>query len=170
MEKHTFDPGRILDELDIKLKHMLSEGNQQRINDGIEMTICVYNERNKTLEYACAGSKLMLHDGKSFSIRKGDSKHIGDEHPHFQGYVSHHQPINNETTIYLFTDGFYDQFGGLQQKKYSIRRLLELLMQNISLPLKTQQEILIEEFESWKSTTDQTDDVTIIGLRINEKN
>lgn len=170
MEKHIFDPGRILDELDIKLKHMLSEGNQQKINDGIEMTICIYNERSKTLEYACAGSKLMLHDGKSFSIRKGDSKHIGDEHPNFQGYVSHHQPINNETTIYMFTDGFYDQFGGFQQKKYSIRRLLELLMQNISLPLKTQQEIIIEEFESWKSTTEQTDDVTIIGLRINEKN
>lgn len=169
MEKHILDPGRILDELDIKLKHMLSEGNQQRINDGIEVTICIYNERNKTLEYACAGSKLMLHDGKSFSIRKGDSKHIGDEHPNFQGYVSHHQPVNSETTIYLFTDGFYDQFGGFQQKKYSIRRLLELLMQNISLPLKTQQKIIIEEFENWKSTTEQTDDVTIIGLRINEK-
>lgn len=166
MEKHIHDPGRILDELDTRLKEMLSAGNhQQKINDGMEITVCVFNERKESLEYACAGSKLIIHDGQTFSIRKGDNKHIGDFHKDFQGYVTHHQTIGNEMTTYLFTDGFHDQFGGIQQKKYSIRRLLELFIRNISLPLHVQQSIIEQEFDNWQLNTDQTDDVTVIGLR-----
>jgi hypothetical protein len=117
------------------------------------------------LEYACAGSKIIIHDGHSFSIRKGDSKHIGESHDDFQGYITHYNNIEPDTTLYLFTDGFQDQFGGLQNKKFSIRRLLELFIQNISLPLSSQQLIIEEEFNSWKEQNEQTDDVTIIGLR-----
>ena len=166
LEKQVHNPGRILDELDHRLKTMFLEGEQeQKVNDGIEISICVFNEQTNTYEYACAGSKIMIHDGVSFSVRKGDSKHIGDYQEDFQGYVTHYGNIENDTTIYLFTDGFHDQFGGIQNKKYSIRRLLELFTQNISLPLKTQKEIFENELNNWKSDTEQTDDITIIGIR-----
>lgn len=166
LEKQVHNPGRILDELDHRLKTMFLEGEQeQKINDGIEISICVFNEQTKTYEYACAGSKIMIHDGISFSVRKGDNKHIGDYQEDFQGYITHYGNIENDTTIYLFTDGFHDQFGGIQNKKYSIRRLLELFTQNISLPLKTQKKIFEDELNNWKSDTEQTDDITIIGIR-----
>lgn len=166
LEKQIYEPGRILDELDKRLKFMLNGGSQEEtIRDGIEITICVINNKLNTLEYACAGSKIIIHDGHSFSIRKGDSKHIGESHDDFQGYITHYNNIEPDTTLYLFTDGFQDQFGGLQNKKFSIRRLLELFIQNISLPLSNQQLIIEEEFNSWKEQNEQTDDVTIIGLR-----
>ncbi|MCO5260751.1 MAG: SpoIIE family protein phosphatase [Crocinitomicaceae bacterium] len=166
MEKNIYDPGRILDELDIRLKQMLHEGNKQRIRDGIEVTICAFNQKKGTIDYSCAGSKLIIHDGVQLSIRKGDNKHIGDDQEDFTNYITHHFDIAKETTIYLFTDGYYDQFGGVDQKKYSIRRLLELIMSNISLPLVDQKEIIENEFENWKGTLEQTDDVTIVSLRI----
>lgn len=170
LEKQIHDPGRILDELDHRLKQMLSERKQgQSVNDGIEIAICVFNEETETLEYACAGAKLIIHDGSSFSVRKGDNKHIGDYHKDFQRYITHHSNIENDTTIYLFTDGFHNQFGGVLNKKFSIKRLLELFIQNISLPLKTQKEMFETELEAWKSTTEQTDDITIIGVRTTKK-
>jgi PAS domain S-box-containing protein len=170
LEKQIHDPGRILDELDYRLKQMFAERNQeQKINDGIEISICVFNEQTKTYEYACAGSRIIIHDGLSFSVRKGDSKHIGDFQKDFQGYITHYGNIEHDTTIYLFTDGFHDQFGGLQNKKYSLRRLLELFTQNISLPLKTQKDIFENELNNWKSDTDQTDDITVVGIRKTKK-
>lgn len=66
----------------------------------------------------------------------------------------------------MFTDGYYDQFGGFLQKKYTIRRLLDLFTQNISLPLSEQREIVDTEFIDWKGENEQTDDITIVGLRI----
>lgn len=166
IEKNIIDPGLILDELDMRLKQMLYDGNQQKINDGIEITICVLNTKMNTIDYACAGSKLIIHDGNAFSFRKGDNKHIGDTQDNFNNYITHHYFIENETTIYFFTDGYYDQFGGIEHKKYSVRRLMELLMQNISLPMPAQKEIIEAEFISWKADSEQTDDITIIGLRI----
>ncbi len=166
LEKNIYDPGRILDELDIRLKQMLQEGKKQRIRDGIEITICAFNPINGTIDYSCAGSKILIHDGVSISIRKGDSKHVGDEQPDFTNYITHHYEIAKETTIYMFTDGYYDQFGGFLQKKYTIRRLLDLFTQNISLPLSEQREIVDTEFIDWKGENEQTDDITIVGLRI----
>lgn len=166
LEKNIYDPGRILDELDVRLRQMLHEGHKQRIRDGIEVTICAFNATKGTIDYSCAGSKLVIHDGVSISIRKGDSKHIGDEQNDFTNYVTHHFEISKETTIYMFTDGYYDQFGGFLQKKYSVRRLLELFTQNISLPLAEQREIIDTDFIDWKGDNDQTDDVTVVGLRI----
>ncbi|HLU86993.1 MAG TPA: SpoIIE family protein phosphatase [Taishania sp.] len=167
LEKQLIEPGRILNELDVQLKQMMHSGNDPRyqLNDGIEITVCAFNLATNEFEYACAGSKIILHDGHTISIRKGDSKHIGDTIDNFQGYVTHYLTINNQTTIYLLTDGFQDQFGGIHNKKYSLRRLMELINQNVSLPLAIQGEFLEEEFESWKNKNEQTDDATIVALR-----
>ncbi len=171
LEKQIHNPGRILDELDARLRQMLSSEKQEdAVNDGIEIAICVFNEETDTLEYACAGAKLIIHDGHSFSVRKGDNKHIGDYQKDFQGYVTHHSSIESEMTIYLFTDGFHDQFGGIQNKKFSVKRLLELFFQNISLPMRSQKEMFEKELQSWKADTEQTDDITIIGIRKKRKN
>jgi hypothetical protein len=63
------------------------------------------------------------------------------------------------------TDGFQDQFGGTRNKKFSLRRLLELFESNIRLPFDVQRSMIEEEFESWKHQFDQTDDVTVISFR-----
>lgn len=166
-EKQLLNPGRTLDEFDIKLRESLpKENNKNSVNDGMELTICVLNSNADTMLYACAGSKFLVHDGESFSLFKGDNKHIGDDRPSgFNGYVTHHAVLPKNSTLYLFTDGFQDQFGGRKEKKYSLRRLLELLEENIRLPLAIQSQMINEEFDNWKGDEEQTDDVTVIAIR-----
>lgn len=166
-ENQLLNPGRILDEIDYKLREALPrhiDGNV--VNDGMEMTMCVINTKSDTMIYSCAGSKILMHNGTNFNLYKGDYKHIGDERTEdFSGYVTHHIPFDSHCTLYLFTDGFQDQFGGRKEKKFSIRRLLETFDENIRLPLSEQSKMISKEFEDWKGDEQQTDDVTIIGLR-----
>jgi len=166
-EQRIFHPGTILDELDKKLKLALPrESGKENMNDGMEIAICIFNHKTNELHYACAGSRFLVFENNSFTMFKGDSKHIGDKPmPEFKGYITHYTKFAANSTIYLFTDGFQDQFGGIKNKKYSFRRMLELFEANIRIPLDEQQLIIEEEFEKWKTDTSQTDDVAIIALR-----
>lgn len=166
-EKQELDPGRMLDDLDKRLRRILpreSEGNI--ITDGMEIAILVFDHKINSLSYACAGARFLIHDGISFNLFKGDNKHIGDERPDgFESYISHHTNFAEGFTAYLFTDGFQDQFGGRKNKKYSFRRMLELFEENIRLPLDEQYKMIDDEFNKWMDDETQTDDVTIVSVR-----
>jgi PAS domain S-box-containing protein len=167
LEKRTLHPSAILDELDKRLMTALPrENGEENMNDGMEITICVFNPKNNELSYACAGSRFLVYDNNSFTMHKGDSKHIGDRATEtFSSFTTHHTKFNPTATLYLFTDGFQDQFGGVKNKKYSFRRMIELFEANIRLPLEDQHHMIETEFDKWKSDDVQTDDVTIIALR-----
>ncbi len=164
---HTLitDPGRIMNELDSRLKSILNTQEDVSFRDGVELTLCVFDEVEPILQYCCAGSKFLIHNGSSFDIVRGETKHIGDVQDHFSSYVTHNIILNNRSTLYLFTDGFQDQFGGVHNKKFSFRRLVEMFTENINLPLTHQGKSFEEEFISWKGSETQTDDITIIGIR-----
>jgi len=74
--------------------------------------------------------------------------------------------LYNYDKLYLFTDGFTDQFGGERNKKYKSKPLKKLLLANCKLPMNDQQTILNDTFDSWKGTEEQVDDVCIIGLSL----
>lgn len=168
LEKRILHPSAILDELDKRLMTALPrENGEENMNDGMEISICIFNPANNELSYACAGARFLIYEGNSFSMHKGDSKHIGDKPTQgFKSFVTHHTKFTESSTLYLFTDGFQDQFGGIKNKKYSFRRMLELFEANIRLPLSDQRYMIESEFDKWKSEDVQTDDVTIIALRI----
>lgn len=165
--KHSLitDPGMIMNELDQRLKNILSNQKDVTFRDGVELSICVFDETEPILQYCCAGSKFIIHNGQTHEVIKGETKHIGDEQDNFKGYVSNNIVINRFSTIYLFTDGFQDQFGGIHNKKFSIRRLIEMFLENINLPLQNQETTFRDEFNKWKGQETQTDDITIIGIR-----
>lgn len=167
LEQRIIHPGTILDELDLKLTTALPrENGDENMNDGMEITICVFNHSTNELSYACAGSRFLIYYENSFTMYKGDTKHIGDKPiPEFKSYVTHYTKFPENSTLYLFTDGFQDQFGGIKNKKYSFRRMLELFESNIRMPLDEHQDIIEEEFVKWRADFVQTDDVTIMALR-----
>ncbi|MGB3466816.1 MAG: SpoIIE family protein phosphatase, partial [Cyclobacteriaceae bacterium] len=78
----------------------------------------------------------------------------------------HHLQLQKKDTIYLCSDGFQDQFGGPQDKKFMAKRLRELFTEVSELPMKDQKEIITQRFQEWKKDTDQTDDVMMLGFRI----
>jgi PAS domain S-box-containing protein len=167
LENRITEPAQILNEIDKKLLQALPEQNgTDNVSDGMEMTICTIDHSNGILSYACAGSRFLIYENNSFNLYKGDVKHIGDtQFDDFRGFVTHFVQLENDSIVYLMTDGFQDQFGGLKNKKFSFRRLLEVFEANTRLPLFEQKNMIEDEFEKWKLGYDQTDDVTIIAIR-----
>ena len=171
IENRIHEASEVLNQMDQRLIEALnSTQNADNIKDGMEMTILVYDHTTSNLQYACAGSRFLIYEGTSFNMFKGDVKHIGDaEFPDFKQYISHSIKLDPDSTIYLLTDGFQDQFGGNRDKKFSFRRVLETFEENMRLPLSEQKKMIEEEFDRWRQDVEQTDDVTIIGLRFPKK-
>lgn len=167
LENRITEPAHILNEVDKKLSQALPEQNgTDNVNDGMELTVCTIDHSTGLLSYACAGSRFLIFENNSFNLYKGDVKHIGDtQFEEFRGFITHFVQLNNDSILYLLTDGFQDQFGGLKNKKFSFRRLLEVLEANTRLPLQEQKNMIEDEFDKWKLGYDQTDDVTIIAIR-----
>ncbi len=167
LDDKIFEPGKILDQLDERLLEILPRGEDStQVNDGMEITVCALNKNTGVLSYACAGSRFLIYRKDEFTMFKGDNKHIGDVH--FDGFVSYqtnYTQFNTEDELIMFTDGFQDQFGGPNDKKYSFRRLLEVFEEVITLDLGEQKRHLENEFDTWIGQGEQTDDLTIIALK-----
>lgn len=165
LEGRIVDPSKIMNELDQKLVEYVPRGEgETTVNDGMEVTICVFNNKTNEMSYSCAGSRFLIFENNALTMFKGDNKHIGDVETDFFGYNSFFKEFKSDFNLFLFTDGFQDQFGGVKDKKYSFRRLLELFEANINLPLEEQGRIIENEFEKWIGDNQQTDDVTILSV------
>jgi len=167
IENRILEASEILNQMDLRLIEALSsQQNTDSIQDGMEMTVLIYDHNTSQLQYACAGARFLIYEKNGFNMFKGDVKHIGDpEFPGFKEYISHSLQLEEDSTIYLLTDGFQDQFGGNRDKKFSFRRFLETLEENIRLPLAEQKHMIESEFDRWRQDVEQTDDVTVIALR-----
>lgn len=166
LENKIVDPGKILDRLDRKLIEYLPRGEgENTVNDAMELTVCVFNDNSDEMMYACAGSRFLIYDNNGFTMFKGDNKHTGDIEDGFLGYNTHFANFSSDSNLFLFSDGFQDQFGGVNDKKFSFRRLLELFEENINLPLVEQQKIIAEAFDQWIGIAEQTDDVTVVSVK-----
>ncbi len=166
LEGHITDPGAILNELDKRLEEYFDTQGSSKVSDGMELSICVIDENKQEIAYACAGSRFLIHSEDGFTMYKGSSEHIGDrKHSEFNGYQTHYTDLSENDIIYLFSDGFQDQFGGPKNKKYSFRRFLDLLEANVNLGLEDQRMMIEAEFDQWMSNQPQTDDVTVMGVQ-----
>jgi serine phosphatase RsbU (regulator of sigma subunit) len=107
-------------------------------------------------------------------IRKGELIELkGDKQPisastdiEKRNFTNQLFDLQKNDHIYLFTDGYADQFGGPKEKKFSYKRLKELLIENTSKTPEQQKEILLKSFNDWKGELEQIDDVSVIGVRV----
>ena len=169
LEARLTEPGMILNELDKRLiEYLQKQDNKEKINDGIEITLIVIDENSEEISYSCAGSRFLIHQKGIFTMFKGNNEHIGDEkQPQFGGYQTQYATLRPDDTLFLFSDGLQDQFGGPRDKRFSFRRLLELLETNVELTLSEQRKLIDDEFEQWKGSNEQTDDVSLLSIRRN---
>jgi serine phosphatase RsbU (regulator of sigma subunit) len=157
----------ILDSLHQEIKNALQQdvtGN----NDGMDATLCIYRKQKNSLEFSGAKSPLIyIQNNEVFQI-KGDLHPIGGSRTKKDlSYKKHEIRIDSPTMVYLFTDGFRDQFGGEENQKFMSRKFTKLLLEIHHLPLADQHQKLNQVFEDWKGTNDQTDDVLVMGVRLN---
>lgn len=166
LEARLTEPGMILNQLDQRLEEYFGATGKAKMSDGMELTVCVMDDNKEEIAYACAGSKLLIHSNDGFTLFKGNSEHIGDrKRSDFKGYVTQYTNFTAKDTVYLFSDGFQDQFGGPKNKKHSFRRMLDLFESNVNLSLADQRMMIEAEFDQWMSNQPQTDDVTVIGIQ-----
>lgn len=165
-EKQITDPGKILQELHRGINKALSQEDSGS-RDGMDAGLCVLDKQAATLSYAGAKIPLYYVQHGELCCLPGGRHSLGGKHTVNGGaHQTHTVPITTETTIYLFTDGYPDQFGGPHGKKFMIKRLRELLQSIHHLPMSEQKAIIVAQFEEWKGEQEQIDDVLIAGFKI----
>lgn len=166
IERGICCPWEILTELNKMIISLLQkEGNN--INDGMDMALCYIDSEENTLTFAGAFNPLIhFRDGK-MEVLKSDRLPIGGvQHDKSRRFREQKITIQPGDRLYMFTDGFADQFGGNRGKKYMIKRFYETLRDMQARPLKEHQDILEKSFNDWKGPRDQIDDVTIVGVEL----
>lgn len=156
----------MLDLLDREIKTALRQeltGN----NDGMDVALCIYRKEKNTLEFSGAKNPLVYIQEDTLFQVKGDVHSIGgSEHRKDFAFKRHEITIDKPTMIYLFSDGYRDQFGGKDNTKFMSRRFNKLLLDIHTLPLNEQLQLLDTTLTDWKGTRDQTDDILVMGIRL----
>lgn len=168
LEIKAADPGDILNQLDQHLSDVLPRDGENRIQDGMEAVVCVFDKSSNKVEYALAGGRFLIKDNEKSELKvvKGQIKHIGDI-PETEDFAYKTESIDllDNQMLYLFTDGFPDQFGGEKNKKITIKRFLALI-DEISIQSTQEQSAALEKyFNEWIGDFPQTDDITVIGVK-----
>jgi PAS domain S-box-containing protein len=155
-------PSRILEKLREQFKTVFSKS---RHHDGMDMAICVYDKDNLKLHYAGANLPALLVSNNEQTIMKPVFNPIGfymNEKP----FISQSFDVIPGDSIYMYSDGYKDQFGGEKGRKYQSRRFLKFLDEIGDKTMPQQKELLVEEYKNWKGKEDQLDDITILGVKL----
>jgi serine phosphatase RsbU (regulator of sigma subunit) len=160
------EPDQILQTLDTEIRTALQQemtGN----NDGMDIALCIYRKEKSILEFAGAKSALVYVQNGKLEQVKGDVHSIGGSKSKKDfTFKKHKVPIEESTMIYLFSDGYRDQFGGSDNMKFMSKKFNQLLLDIHQKPMEEQHDILERTIEAWKSGHPQTDDILVIGFRL----
>jgi serine phosphatase RsbU (regulator of sigma subunit)/Flp pilus assembly protein TadD len=161
-EKGIVSPNGILDHV---RQRLISNVSHDGARDGMDGTLLCFEKSTGKITYASAYNRPVIVRSGSVIAFPADKMPvgIGEKNDPFTCYELSYAPGD---TLYLYTDGFPDQFGGPKGKKFKYRALDELLAANASEPLSDQMSLLVETFESWKGPLEQIDDVTLVGVRL----
>lgn len=162
-------PSAIVDQLNIEVMKSLLQRHEKAINDGMDLALIAFNRKNFTLEFAGAYNPLyVVRKGEVF-VYKGDRFPIGmttmDEKKSFTNQQVDIQPGD---MVYMCSDGYADQFGSSDVKKYKSANVKKLLSEIWHLPVYEQKDRLEREIMEWKGELGQVDDIMFIGTKIPE--
>ncbi|MGQ0828553.1 MAG: tetratricopeptide repeat protein [Bacteroidota bacterium] len=159
-------PHEILNQLRTKvLKELHQTGKEGESKDGMDISLIRLNLSTNELQWAGANNPLWLFSGEKFTELKPDKQPIGFHHTPIP-FTSHSIQLNKGDSVYIFTDGYADQFGGEKGKKFKYKQLQELLLANSKKPMNEQKAVLNNTIENWKGNLEQVDDVLVIGMRV----
>lgn len=140
-------------------------GDDSERKDGIDLALCIVDQKANLLSFAGAFNPVyIVREGNLMEIA-GDMMPVGVGAEEELCFTTHLYELNPDDTIYLFTDGFVDQFGGTSNRKFKYKPFREMLTQISSLPMKEQKKTIEQTFNNWKGNLEQLDDVLIFGFR-----
>jgi serine phosphatase RsbU (regulator of sigma subunit) len=165
-DKLIDEPGKILDALRAGIiKALKQSGKEGESKDGMDISLCCLDLKTNQLQYAGAYNPLYLIRGNDLSEIKADKFPIGISDNQRQ-FTNHRIDLQRGDTLYIFSDGYADQFGGPGGKKYMRKRMKELLMGFQHLSMQEQWLSIDKSLLEWQGTAEQVDDILVIGIRI----
>ncbi len=162
------DPAELLAQLNTRMVTTLhQQGQRKGAGDGMDIALCHIDRSQREILFAGAFRPLYwLHHGQ-LTVINGDRRPIGGSHQELdRRFTGHRLAYEPGDRIYLFSDGYVDQFGGPERKRFMASRLHALLSANQQLPMDQQAALLDHAFLEWKGKEEQVDDVCMLGLAV----
>ncbi len=165
-EQGILQPSKILD----KASELIAEsiGSDSEVKDGMDISLCAFNKSTRELYWAGANIPLwIVRESSAYELLtfRPDKQPIGPLENRMP-YTNHKIEIQKGDILYLFSDGYADQFGGEHGKKVTRKKFKELLMQQRGVSLSEQHEHLLSFHNEYKGYTDQVDDILVMGIRV----
>jgi serine phosphatase RsbU (regulator of sigma subunit) len=162
-------PSEILDYVSKGITNTLHQTYEESaVKDGMDIALCCWDEKTGILEYAGAYNPLFLFRDGELIEYKADrfpvGAFVGEE---VRSFTNHEIKVKAGDMIYVFSDGYADQFGGPDGKKFMMSRFRELLTRIHHKSMDEQHEILTKTLKNWMGSLQQVDDICILGVRIN---
>lgn len=186
IERGIWETDKILDELKENIIQTLSQkGEESQTKDGMDVSVCIYNPNRGTLQYSGALSPIFIVRKDSGNLKIPTNLAIKEHDDNLIELLPNKMPaayfegvdtpftkttivVEEGDSIYSFTDGYSDQFGGERDKKFMVKNFRKLLSSIAYLDMKEQKKLLEEAFLTWKGDREQIDDVCVIGIKIDE--
>lgn len=165
-KKSKLTAAAILEELRKKVKTSLHQtGKMKEARDGMDIALCLVNTKTRLMHFSGAYNPLYL-------IRNGELKYIKSDRQPIAIYIkerdftNHTIELQKDDVFYIFSDGYADQMGGPDDKKFMAKRFMRLLNEIHKKPLEEQKEILDKTIEDWRGDKEQIDDILVMGVRV----
>ncbi len=166
-QQRIIEPHLMLENLHKYIYTALKQESSQN-NDGMEIAIVVWDTEENVLEFSGARRPLYIVQNNEITRIRGNGMGLGGVDPRNQRkYTKKTIKIEGNTSIYMASDGFQDQIGGKERRKFMGSRFQELLFEVSTLPVKLQKELLDKRLEEWKDGEMQIDDILVFGMQIN---
>lgn len=166
---HSDDVSTILRSVNIGMKKVLHQsGSENSTSDGMDIAICAFNKEMTKMEYAGANRPIwLIRSGNSIiEETKATKAAIGGYTIDEQEFAKHEINLQKNDTVYLFSDGFADQFGDRNNKKLKTKNFKEEILANQFKSMDDQKMHLNSFIENWKGNVEQTDDILVVGIRV----
>jgi serine phosphatase RsbU (regulator of sigma subunit) len=166
LEEKLINTNEILNRTrEIVIKQLQSQ-QQGQLQDGMDICLVRINKKNRLqIQYSGANRPLVVVKEGNLEEYKPDKQPIG-YYEHAKPFSAQEIELAKDACLYLFSDGYADQFGGDKNKKLGNKKWKEMLAEISGKDMKEQEEFLKNYFDKWKASYHQTDDVTVIGIKI----
>ena len=166
IQNECADPGKILYQVNEDFSKIFHDMDEMTLRDGMDIAFCVIDKANYILEFSGAINPIyIIRDNKIIEVKGNRYSVSMEKNPEILEFKTHQIHLQKEDMIYMFSDGYADQFGGYEGKKFKYRRFRHLLLNIHKLPLNDQKTYLDESMEMWRGNFDQVDDILIIGIK-----
>lgn len=167
IEKQVTEPSEILTELNLGIKLAFKQSAREfETQQGMDVAICAINLKNNEVNFSGALRPLYIISNGELKEVEGDKSSISGTSDTSYRYTANKLKLKKDDCIYLFSDGYADQFGGPKGKKFMTGKFKDLLINNNALNMEQQRKILLAAHEDWKGDYKQVDDILVMGIRL----